>query len=182
MEARPYARSTGRGIRLPERARAGWWRIAATIGSRLFPTGTAKARRGGVLPALLFLSLLLTACQGQGPANSAVRMALTVTPPAPAVGPAGVAVTVQRPDGTPVTGAKLQLRGDMTMAGMAPVLAPLADRGDGRYVASGFRFTMGGDWVLTVSGTLPDGQSVHHTFTINNVGVAGPPASPTPTR
>ena len=39
---------------------------------------------------------------------------------------------------------------------MAPVIAAVIERGGGNYEAA-LRFTMAGDWILVVSGQLPDG-------------------------
>ena len=57
--------------------------------------------------------------------------------------------------GTTVPGATLSVEGHMTHSGMAPVVVPAVDQGDGSYKVV-LRFTMAGDWVLTLKGTLPD--------------------------
>lgn len=74
------------------------------------------------------------------------------------VGVAPVTVTVTDADGEPVTGATVALRADMTHAGMAPVLASAEETGDGVYVAQ-VDWNMGGDWVLTITATAPDGRT-----------------------
>jgi hypothetical protein len=43
----------------------------------------------------------------------------------------------------------------MTHPGMAPIVVPAVDEGDGKYKVT-LRFTMAGEWVLTLKGTLPD--------------------------
>jgi hypothetical protein len=88
-----------------------------------------------------------------------------------AVGLATVEITVRTPEGKPIDGAQLSLRGDMNHAGMVPVLVQPKPAGSGRYLAEDFRFTMGGDWILTVQATLPDGERVEQSFNVN--GVAG---------
>ena len=40
---------------------------------------------------------------------------------------------------------------------MAPVVADVIERGDGEYEAP-LQFTMAGDWILLVTGQLPDGS------------------------
>jgi hypothetical protein len=56
---------------------------------------------------------------------------------------------------------------------MAPVVTDALDKGDGVYEAS-LRFTMAGDWVLVVTGALPNGARI--TKQIDVVGVrAGAP-------
>ena len=85
------------------------------------------------------------------------------------VGPAQVDVTVVDAQGRPISGATVQLRGDMTHAGMQPVITTLEDLGNGQYHAANFQFTMAGDWVLTVQAELPDGASVERMFAIQGV-------------
>ncbi|MCB9419717.1 MAG: FixH family protein [Ardenticatenaceae bacterium] len=60
-------------------------------------------------------------------------------------------------DDKPIEDAHLQVKGDMTHAGMVPLVAEMTSEGDGLYAAP-FNWTMAGDWVLTVSATLRDGQ------------------------
>lgn len=86
------------------------------------------------------------------------------------VGPAQVDITVADPQGRPVSGAAVQLRGDMTHAGMQPVITTLQDLGNGQYRSADFEFTMAGDWVLTVQAEMPDGAVVERMFTIPGVG------------
>jgi hypothetical protein len=58
-----------------------------------------------------------------------------------------------------LSGATLRLEGHMSHPGMAPVVAPAVERADGVYEAP-FQFTMAGDWVLVLAGTLADGRRV----------------------
>jgi nitrogen fixation protein FixH len=67
-------------------------------------------------------------------------------------------VTVTDNAGQPVTGAAVEARGDMTHAGMAPVLVSAEETGPGIYVAQ-MDWNMGGDWILTVTATAPDGRT-----------------------
>jgi hypothetical protein len=62
----------------------------------------------------------------------------------------------------------------MSHPGMAPVVAPMIDRGNGRYEAQ-LPLTMTGEWSLVVSGTLPDGGRILEEHRIE-VGDAAPPA------
>jgi hypothetical protein len=52
---------------------------------------------------------------------------------------------------------------------MTPVIAGAAERTAGVYVAP-FAFTMPGDWVLLVSGSLADGGRVEQRIDVGNVG------------
>jgi hypothetical protein len=67
-------------------------------------------------------------------------------------------------DGTPIDGARLNIKGDMTHAGMQPVLAETKGGEQGRYETP-FEWTMGGDWIVTVTAALPDGRTTARQFT-----------------
>ena len=75
-----------------------------------------------------------------------------------ALGPATVLVYVLE-DGEGVTGAEVEVTGDMTHAGMAPVIAEAVETEPGLYRTESFEFTMGGDWILTAEIAMPDGST-----------------------
>jgi hypothetical protein len=60
-------------------------------------------------------------------------------------------------DGIGVSGASVTVTGDMTHAGMIPVIRTANEQEPGRYLAADFEFDMGGDWFVTADITLPDG-------------------------
>lgn len=109
------------------------------------------------------LTTLLTACRGPAPSSSARSSGADSTaiavelPDDPAVGPADVVVRLTS-GGEPVRGAEVEVTGDMTHAGMVPVIAAAEEVEAGVYRTEGFAFDMAGDWVLTVEATLPDGR------------------------
>ena len=106
------------------------------------------------------LALLLLGCRRAEAADQAPDVQLTLSP-APetlTVGPLRLDVKLRDPGGAPIDGATgVTLRGDMSHAGMEPVLATAAGQGDGVYTAD-FTWTMAGDWIVTVAATLPDGR------------------------
>lgn len=61
-------------------------------------------------------------------------------------------------DGNGVSGAEVKVTGDMTHAGMVPVLADAKEVEQGLYASEGFEFTMAGDWIVTTEVKLPDGK------------------------
>jgi len=77
-------------------------------------------------------------------------------------------VTIADADGQPVTGAKVELEGDMSHAGMVPVPAQATEMAAGRYVSS-LDFTMAGDWIVTVRATLADGRVVEYQTDVPGV-------------
>jgi hypothetical protein len=124
-----------------------------------------------LLIGLLVIGALAGACSrgDDGDAAEDVSVELVVEPLPLAVGPATVTVRLRDADGEPINGAELEIVGDMTHAGMVPVITGATDEGDGRYVSEGFEFTMGGDWIITVRGTLPGGQQIERTFDVEGV-------------
>ncbi len=135
-------------------------------------------RRGGSFPRVLtFLGvgLFLTswACRGEGSAESPdLQLDVSVSPTPPMVGPAQVVAFLTDTTGAPLTGAQVLIRGDMTHAGMSPVIDTAEEAGPGRYAVQDFRFTMAGDWILTVQASLEDGRS---TSVREPVSVLTPP-------
>lgn len=63
-------------------------------------------------------------------------------------------------DGAGVTGAEIEVTGDMTHAGMVPVIVNASEVEPGLYAANDFEFTMAGDWIITTEVKLPDGTKL----------------------
>ena len=57
-----------------------------------------------------------------------------------------------------VSGATVEVTGDMTHAGMVPVITEASESEPGLYRADDFEFTMAGDWIITAEVELPDGS------------------------
>jgi len=113
--------------------------------------------------AVFFLAapFLVGGCRGApdtGDAGLVLDLAISPTPPA--VGPARLIITLSDSTGAPVDGAEILVEGNMSHAGMVPVLGTAEAEGNGRYSVPEFRFSMAGDWILTTRATLPDGRWV----------------------
>ena len=114
------------------------------------------------------LGLLLAACKP--PAERAdpsrpVEVVLLTTPAR--VGPAAVEVRLTV-DGNPASGATIGLVGDMTHAGMVPVVAPsVVELGGGIYRSEGFAFDMAGDWVITAEVRYADGVTRQGSLSVS---------------
>lgn len=118
---------------------------------------------------LLLILVLLTGCRRAGQSDlSDVGVKVTVNPNPPAVGQATVTVTLSEANGQPVTGAKVELEGNMTHAGMAPTQAQPKEVSPGRYEAP-LDFNMAGDWFILVRATLPDGRKLEHQVDVPGV-------------
>lgn len=130
------------------------------------------ANKGWVMWALAMSAavLLLAACArgGAGQMVPGVRVDVALAPDPPHVGPATVTVTLEDEAGRPLTGAMVELEGDMSHAGMVPVLAQAAESAPGLYEAP-LEFTMPGDWVLSVRATLADGRVVKHEVALPGI-------------
>jgi len=112
---------------------------------------------------LLALALTLAACRPP-PAGGSVQLPPGVTMEIALEAEAHVAtvpvtVTITR-DGTPLAGATVTVTGDMTHAGMIPVVAAATELAPGRYRADAFAFDMVGDWFITAEARLPTGEHV----------------------
>ncbi len=110
---------------------------------------------------LLVFGLLLSGCRPpQDRAASAIPEGMTgrlELQGEPVIGT--VPVVVYLLDGTEgVTGASVSVTGDMTHAGMVPVIRAAAEAEPGLYVAHDFEFDMGGDWFVTAEVTLRNGE------------------------
>ena len=116
-------------------------------------------------------SLALAGCQRASQQNnsapaSGVVMTFAVDPDPTRVGLTQAVVTLTGADDEPVTGATVALKGDMTHAGMQPVLADATEEAPGSYRAE-FAWTMSGDWIVTVTVTLPSGAVAEQQFDLS---------------
>ncbi|MCB0200905.1 MAG: FixH family protein [Caldilineae bacterium] len=135
-------------------------------------TSKKQLRRSFILLILaLGLALTLSACQRASQqidtgASSGIAMTLAVNPDPATVGQAQVTVTINDASGQPVSGAAVAIKGDMSHAGMMPVLADATEDGAGVY-RTDLEWTMAGDWIVTVTATLADGQTVEQQFDLS---------------
>lgn len=77
----------------------------------------------------------------------------------PTVGLVPVRVSIDE-SGAGVRGASVEVIGEMTHAGMVPVVARARQVGPGEYLADEFEFTMAGDWILSAEVSLEKGQQL----------------------
>ena len=114
--------------------------------------------------------MVLTACgpsQNAGKLPDGVTVSVTAEQPL-AIGSNPLRVRITQ-DGAPVNVHDLTVVGDMTHAGMVPVVSEvITGQLDGSYVAEDFVFTMAGDWFVQVDFVLAAGErgEVEEFFTI----------------
>src|SRR5512133_1603057 len=104
--------------------------------------------------AALGVGFAVVACRAAPASASIAQIGLRVVTEK-TVGPAAVEVSIRGADGSPSAGAQVTLRGDMTHAGMKPVIVQMREIGRGTYLADDFSFAMAGDWILTVQAVMP---------------------------
>ena len=114
---------------------------------------------------LVFLFLSGTGCaRASRQADSAdVQVTMTAIPFPPHIGDSRLVIQVADKSGSPIDDAHLAIKGDMTHAGMVPILAEVDGGDDGVYSVP-FEWTMAGDWVVTVDIQLADGTKAQKRF------------------
>lgn len=130
---------------------------------------TSKGWNGLFLVLLVFLA---AGCRAQNPTptpETSLQIDMQIDPVPPALGEATLIVTVMDAAGQPVNDATVSARGDMSHAGMAPVLANVDSGANGLYRLP-FRWTMGGDWFVEITVTLPDGTTASRRFDLTVAG------------
>jgi hypothetical protein len=116
----------------------------------------------------LLLLLVLAACSRGGKDLPDVALDLIIEPEPPQLGPAAITVTLHDAKGELLSGAVVELEGNMNHAGMVPVFADAVEIAPGRYRAD-LEFTMGGDWFILVRADLPDGRSMERKIDVPGV-------------
>jgi len=117
---------------------------------------------------VLCAGLVLAGCERRPEPQPDILVEHEVTPDPPRVGPATVTLRVSDAAGQPVSGARISLEGNMSHAGMRPVFGEATELEPGRY-QSALEFTMGGDWVVLVRLTLPDGRKIERELNVKGV-------------
>jgi len=116
--------------------------------------------------SLFVLLVILAGCRQRNDVSDAsvtVQISLNVEPSPPSIGEAVLIVTLQDERSDPIHGALVQVRGDMSHAGMAPEFREVETASEGKYRIP-FEWTMGGDWILTITATLSSGEIIEDTF------------------
>jgi hypothetical protein len=114
------------------------------------------------------LVLFLAGCARGSQDLLDVAVDVTVDPIPPQAGPAMVTVNLHDSSDQPISGAAIELEGNMNHAGMVPVLANASEMAPGLYQGS-LEFNMAGDWFILVRADLPDGRSMEHRVDLPGV-------------
>lgn len=118
-----------------------------------------------VIVLLGILMMILVGCRQEEPLTSEdINIEIAFEPAELAVSAdSTVLVTVTDNDGNAISDATVNIRGDMSHAGMAPVLRDI-ETGEEGVFSSDYEWTMAGDWEVSVTVTLPDGTEAGETF------------------
>ncbi len=134
-------------------------------------TMAIQVNRFVAIVALVSLLILSAGCGRMEAArasesNPDIKVALTVDPAGPVENQAStLLITLVDQNAQPLLGARILAEGDMTHAGMTPVLARGNEIGGGHYTVP-ITWTMAGDWEITVRASLADGRSVIRMFPV----------------
>ena len=124
------------------------------------------------LMLLVMTAFVLVGCRESQQADDAddtgISIDVTFDPNPPTTGDATLLITLTNANGDPVNDATVAVRGDMNHAGMVPVNAEAGNASDGVYSIP-FEWTMGGDWILTVTATLADDTVITEEVDVNGV-------------
>ena len=118
--------------------------------------------------ALCACFVIVQACRRQESKSPDLTFAHEISPQPPRVGKVTITLNIKDGSGAPVAGARLNIEGNMSHAGMAPVFADATEIEPGRY-RSVMELSMAGDWNVTVHVTLSDGRKLDHEFEIKGV-------------
>jgi hypothetical protein len=122
------------------------------------PARPRRRHLGWIVPAGL-LVLAIGGCAGEvreGDADLQVRW--TFEPAEPTVGRSDIVLDVSDVDWSPRNGARVVITGSRD--GVALTVDTARGQGAGRYVASGVRFEVAGDWLLRARVETTDGRWV----------------------
>ncbi len=117
------------------------------------------------LAILLVFALLLAGCR-QSAQTTTADIEIDLRAVTRTTGKTTLIVTLVDASGQPVSAQKVEVRGDMTHAGMQPVLAESSEGDSGVYEVP-FEWTMSGDWIVTVKVTMPDGAVGEKRFDLS---------------
>jgi len=118
----------------------------------------------------ILLTGLLFACGGRNSSQpSASNYDISIEAGSTALGQTNLMVTVRDESGDPVNDATVNIKGDMTHAGMQPVLGESSLADNGVYTIP-YEWTMAGDWFVTVDVTFADGTSATERIDFNGIG------------
>jgi hypothetical protein len=114
----------------------------------------------------LFLTLAVACQKTAKPPDIALQY--EIAPQPPRVGATTIDLKLTDKNGAPVSGARVDLEGNMSHAGMGPASVEAKEIQAGKYRGT-LQLTMAGDWIVLVHVTLPDGQKLQRQIELSGV-------------
>ena len=116
---------------------------------------------------LFFLFVLAFACQKTAkPPDIAIQY--EIAPQPPRAGTTTIDLKLTDKNGAAVGGARVDLEGNMSHAGMPPVSSEAKEIETGKYRGT-LQLSMAGDWIVLVHIKLPDGQTLERQIELRGV-------------
>jgi hypothetical protein len=112
--------------------------------------------------------MFVQACRHKSASLADYTLEHEVSPQPPRVGPVTITLRLNDASGKPVDGARITIEGNMSHAGMPPVLAQ-AGKVDAGWYQANVELSMAGDWIVLVHVVLQDGRTFERKFEINGV-------------
>jgi hypothetical protein len=121
------------------------------------------------LLALTMIMMVGSSCvrESRSASSTTAQIGLTAVPFPALVGESRLVIRVTDLAGQPISDAALSIKGDMTHAGMVPILAEISGGDEDGYYDVPFEWTMAGDWVVTVEAELSNGARVTERFDLS---------------
>lgn len=117
---------------------------------------------------LLILTFIIFGCKNSSDENSEIRFEWRIQPEPPRVGMATIHISLKDSTEQSISGADIELEGNMSHPGMRPVMATAEEVAPGEYEAP-IEFTMAGQWFILVESTLADGKVIERQINIPQV-------------
>jgi hypothetical protein len=122
----------------------------------------------GLFLLLSLFGVVIAGCDSTTERHSDISLNWEIEPDPPRVGKSTMHITLTDSTNQLITGAKVELEGNMSHPGMKPVIVTAEENKPGHYSAD-FEFTMGGDWFFIITSTLSDKRVVEREITISGV-------------
>ena len=116
---------------------------------------------------LLLATLFVPACHRPAQ-DPGITFTHALNPQPPRVGAETIDVELRDAQGQAVSGAHVELEGNMSHAGMSPVIGVMREIESGKYRGT-LPLTMAGDWIVLVNVTLSNGRHAEHQIELNGV-------------